>query len=54
MKNKGTKKYPSILILQNGVSVVHETINKCLSKVTKINNRRNNNQWECGIGCVRS
>ena len=32
-----------ILILQNGVSV-HETINKGVSKVTKINNRGSNNE----------
>lgn len=43
-----------ILILQNGVSV-HETVNKGVTKVTKINNRGNNSEWLLGgCTCVRS
>ena len=56
MKDRGTNSLPLFRIFQNGVSVVQETINKSISKVTKINNRGivMSNCWEDEIGCVRS
>ena len=56
MKDKGTNSLPLFCILQNGVSVVQETINKSVGKVTEINNRGiiMSNCWEDEIGCVGS
>lgn len=54
MKDKDTSSLPLILILPNGVSVVHETINKRISKVIKIKEKIiMNNFWEDGTGCMR-
>lgn len=42
MNDKGTDILHFIFILEIGISVVHKTINKGVSNVTKINNRGNN------------